>query len=247
MNPHLRYSQVRRGHNNDEGLGDGIIELKDLYYFLDAVRILKADGAVADQDDRDLSAWLEEYAEWLETSPQGIRERAADNNHGTYYDLHFGAIAAYLKDTDRLRHTLMRAESRLFSQITPDGGQPHEMKRTLTQHYCFFNLQGWLNLMQLARSHGLVMLMPQEEPLRRVAAALRWVLSQDQSAWPFEQSGPFDLDRASALALSAARLNLLKPSELPDHVVQLDYFQRNPTLNPHDAVNPFWNLNAASL
>jgi hypothetical protein len=40
MNPHLRYAQVRTGHNRNEGPGTGIIEMKDLYYFLDAARLL---------------------------------------------------------------------------------------------------------------------------------------------------------------------------------------------------------------
>ena len=77
MTPHLRYAQVRRGWNRAEGGGTGIIELKDLYYFLDAVRLLDARRARSSRAvEQGSSAWLGAYLGWLETSPQGARERA---------------------------------------------------------------------------------------------------------------------------------------------------------------------------
>ena len=40
MNPHLNYAQVRIGHGGNVGTHYGIIEMKDLFYYLDAVRLL---------------------------------------------------------------------------------------------------------------------------------------------------------------------------------------------------------------
>src|SRR5690554_141118 len=40
MRPNLRYSQVRRGWNKNQGTSSGLIETKDFYFFLDAVKIL---------------------------------------------------------------------------------------------------------------------------------------------------------------------------------------------------------------
>ena len=37
MTPHLSYAQVRMGHDGNAGSKSGIIEMKDLYYYLDAV------------------------------------------------------------------------------------------------------------------------------------------------------------------------------------------------------------------
>lgn len=101
MTPHLRYAQVRRGRNWNQGTGAGIIELKDLYYFLDAVRILDAGGALPEATRAGLETWLRAYLAWLETSRQGARERGARNNHGAYYDLQTAAILAWLGSASR--------------------------------------------------------------------------------------------------------------------------------------------------
>src|SRR5690606_21496370 len=41
MNPHLTYSQVVMGKNKNPGTPSGLIETKDMYFFLDAVRLVR--------------------------------------------------------------------------------------------------------------------------------------------------------------------------------------------------------------
>src|SRR5690606_31498285 len=79
MNPHLLYSQVRRGHNRNEGFCFGIIEMKDIYYYLDAVRILERHDALAADDLSAFRAWLAEYLDWLLTSRNGRAELRSTN------------------------------------------------------------------------------------------------------------------------------------------------------------------------
>lgn len=244
MTPHLRYAQVRRGRNWNQGTGAGIIEFKDLYYFLDAVRILEAGGALPAATRAGLADWLRAYLGWLETSRQGLRERGARNNHGTYFDLQTGAILGWLGEREALRRTLIRAETRLASQIRKDGVQPEEMKRKTTAHYVFFNLQGWLNLLRLGRRTGLLdpdlgpdlgpNLGPDggAGPWARLAAGVGWALGQDLAAWPFPQLDPFDADRAAPLALHAAALGIAAPPRPA----------APPVFDPHDGIPPFWEL-----
>jgi hypothetical protein len=239
MTPHLRYAQVRRGHNGNEGPGTGIIEFKDLYYFLDAVRILERGGALGQNTADGLDAWLAAYLGWLETSRPGARERASANNHGTYFDLQVAAIAARLGDRARLRDTLIRAQARLAGQIAPDGTQPHEMRRTTTAHYCLFNLQGWLNLLRLGRRAGLLRPDPDAEPWVRVVRALDWTLGHDLARWPHAQIGAFDPDRGLPLAAHAGALGLRPPAD-PAAVAAM-----KPLFDPHDGIPPFWALTDA--
>ena len=239
MNPHLRYAQVRRGRNNDEGAATGIIEFKDLYFLLDAVRLLEGFGAFMPADSAALRGWLAEYQDWLEASRQGHDECASTNNHGTYFDLQAAAIASYLGDQDRLRTIYFRAQSRLVQQIGGDGQQPEEMKRTLTQHYVHFNLQGLLNIFRIMQAEGRPVPLQDREPGRRLAAALEWVLRQDQYAWPFQQIEPFDHGRTLALTTSAASLGIL-PEGLAARL--RDHGEAKPVFDPHDAVHPFWNI-----
>ena len=105
MNPSLTYAQVRLGRNNDQGVSSGIIEMKDLYFFLDAVRILQTSEALSPTELSRLRKWLREYLQWLRTSPQGNQERSTQNNHGMYYDLQVASIAAFLDEKILLRDT----------------------------------------------------------------------------------------------------------------------------------------------
>lgn len=235
MTPHLRYAQVRRGRNWNQGTGAGIIEFKDLHHFLDAVRIVESGGALPDATRAGLGAWLRAYLAWLETSRQGARERGARNNHGTYYDLQTAAILAYLGEREPLRRVLVRAQTRLAAQIAGDGTQPEEMKRKTTAHYVFFNLQGWLGLLRLGRRVGLLDPDLAAPPWSRLARAVDWALAQDLAAWPYPQLDPFDAERAVPLAAQAAALGL---------PVAAAPGTAKPVFDPHDGVPPFWPLTA---
>jgi len=154
MTPHLTYAQVRRGHDGDVGMGSGIIEFKDLYYLLDAARLLAKSGAIDGSDTEALRGWLHAYVQWLRTSEAGQRECAAGNNHGVYFDVQLGAIAAFLGDADIAAEVRNRARLRLLSQISADGSQPHELERTKPRHYVCFSLSGWTTLARIVSSFG---------------------------------------------------------------------------------------------
>ena len=232
MNPHLRYSQVRRGWNRNEGVGTGIVEFKDLYYFLDAVRMLEAGGALAPSVGADLSAWLREYLGWLLDSRQGAHERAATNNHGTHYDLQVSAVAARLGERDVLRETLIRAQARVAAQMTPSGEQPEEMRRRTKAHYCLFNLQGWMNLIRIGRRTGILHPDFNAEPWTRVRAAVVWMLERDRAAWSGEA---FDAERIASLAAHARENGIVLPG-------RHGAMPAKPVFDPHDGIAPYWPL-----
>jgi hypothetical protein len=236
MAPHMRYAQVRMGWDRNEGAGAGIIESKDLYYALDAVRLLARGGALDASTLSGLRSWMQEYLAWLAASRQGAHERAAVNNHGTYYDLQIAAIAAWLDDRDILREALLRAQSRLVRQFTPTGEQPEEMRRTTTAHYCLFNLQAWLNLVRIGRRTGLLRPDPQTEPWVRLRRAITWTLAQDLTAWPHRQIEPFDASRGGPLAAHAVEAGLMDDAPLP---------AGKPRFDPHDGIPPYWALTRA--
>ncbi len=236
MTPHLRYAQVRRGWNRNEGAGTGIIELKDIHYFLDAIRLTDHAGALAPETRDGLRTWLAEYLVWLQTSRPGTRERTALNNHGSYYDLQLAAIAAWLGDRDVLRDSLIRAQARIVHHIDADGRQPEEMRRTTTAHYACFNLQAWLALARIGRRTGVLDPDASAAPWERVARAVGWVLDHDLAAWPYRQIAPFDAARGLALAAHAAETGLLPSGTAPPAVGD------KPRFDPHDGIPPYWQL-----
>jgi hypothetical protein len=240
MTPHLRYAQVRRGWNRNEGTGTGIIEFKDLYYFLDAVRLTERAGALSPETRDGLCAWLQEYLGWLQTSRPGARERAWRNNHGSYYDLQVAAIAAWLGNRAVLRDSLVRAQARLDRQIGSEGHQPEVMRRTTTAHYCCFNLQAWLALVRIGRRTGLLHPDPASPPWNRLARAVAWTLDQNLAAWPYRQITPFDADRGLPLALHA------RETGFPPDGTAVPAGAGKPRFDPHTGNPPYWALTGIS-
>jgi hypothetical protein len=243
MRPHLRYAQVRMGHNRNVGYGSGIIELKDVYYALDAVRLLARSGALSGADVAGLQAWFEAYRVWLVGSEQGRSERSAQNNHGTYYDLQLAAIDAFLGDTSALRDGFLRAEGRIAQQVDALGEQPHERARPISAHYYLFNAQGWLNLLSVGARFGFVPATLDVRPYDRLARAVRRVFEHADAGWPHPQRGSVDWDRLAPLASTALRLGHaeLVPARWRDATAGAWRAMR-PTFDPHDGIAPYWNL-----
>ena len=233
MTPALTYAQVRMGHSDNKGLAHGLIETKDFYFLLDAVRVLN------DQEvSEGMALWCEEFLHWFSTSDQGLAERAAQNNHGTCYDLQAASHAAFIGRTDLLQQIDLRAQARALDTITPEGDQPHEMGRTLTQHYYAFNLQSWVNLFDLLTSAGFGTW--ESEAGDRVREGLRRMLHMSQEGWQHPQIKPFDADRLLPL-------NETLKNQTGESLLNRDIIDGPFSFYPHDGIAPFWRLTRMGL
>lgn len=239
MNPHLKYGQVRMGHKNNLGSPTGLIEMKDMYFYLDAVKFLHLANAISKQTLDQFRKWLGKYLKWLLTSSQGKSECRSKNNHGTCYDLQVASIASFLGKSDIVYETLARVKSRIPQQFAPDGSQPEELARTTTAHYCCFNFQSWINLAKLAKCWGVDLwdyTAPNGAGLKQGA---RWLLSHMGKTWPFKQIDEFDNDRFYPIYFSAK--NYIDVTQ--DVAVDLkNAYDVKPIFFPHDGIRPFWNL-----
>lgn len=236
MNPNLNFAQVRPQGGKRGGSPSGLIEMKDVYFFLDAVRLLERSGAFTQDDKNQFSEWLSEYVTWLQESPLGLEEVRKKNNHGTYYDLQVGSIAAYLGDVELLSKVFRRSRERIAGQFDENGAPTYELTRTQTQHYCAFNLQAWAHLASLADSCGDRLWDYTGPEGRGLAAAFNWQLSQQsENEWAFDQISPFDIDRYLPLLLTAKS----QFTQSNAASIALSYV-RKPVFFPHDGIMPFW-------
>jgi hypothetical protein len=239
MNPHLNYSQVRRGHNNNIGSNSGIIEMKDLYFYLDAVRLFELSGILAQEDIVLFKQWLSKYLSWLLDSPQGKQECCAANNHGMYYDLQVAAIASFLDEQVILIETLLRAMTRIEIHFSADGSQPEELKRTMTEHYCYFNFQGWLYLAEIASRWGINFWKYKSSKGINVQIGAEWLISQANIDWQYQQIKEFDKERFLPFWFALPE-NIRKNGHhpFPYH----DKYEVKPKFYPHDGIRPYWNI-----
>src|SRR5690606_13438462 len=181
-----------------------------------------------------LKNWFREYLQWLLKDAQGRRERTRRNNLGTYYDLQVTAIAAWLGEVLVLRDALRDARLRVSLQFDADGRQPEELKGTITAHYCCFNLQGWVNLAELAERTLGVDLWSEDCKGRSLRKALEWTLQYRNREWPFPQQEPFDAERFLPLQYAYERRFGERSG--------IDFAKVKPVFHPHDGIRPFWQL-----
>jgi hypothetical protein len=173
----------------------GVIEDCPLLPVTDCVRLLRKSPHWTDADDEGLRSWYGAYAEWLLTHQHGLDEAACRNNHGSWY---WAGIATFLefagkaeKAADLIRDVL---PSRLGLQIEPDGSQPEELVRAISQSYTAFTINSFVDLALSSERCGFDAWTVETEDGRSIAKAIEWFLPylSGENPWTWRQIKPFD-------------------------------------------------------
>ena len=224
MTPHFRFAQAIPGVN--DGRGTGLIEARGLADAADAAILLVGSKHWSAADQQALQAWGEGFFEWLLGSKNGQDERAAKNNHGTWYDVQAVKWALVLGRKDKAKELCVAAgPGRIGVQVEPDGKQPLELVRTATFSYSCFNLRALSALAGLGEHAGVDLWKYRSADGRSLVAALDFLvpyLGKNPQPWTMQQIHESNDDdvlpvlRAAALATGDARYeSLLK--EYSDH------------------------------
>jgi hypothetical protein len=238
MNPHVHLAREMAGHDDYEVNDSGVIEFKDLYYFLDAVRLIVRSGALSGTDVAAFRSWLRSRLGWLEASPQGISQSCQVSSNGTMYDLQVAAIAAFLAKPKPLSSTFRRARERMQVQFDCTGAQPHELARVMSRHHCCFNLQGWVSLARVADFCGDDLWSYATSDGRGICMALDWfVRTHDGSRWPSSGAATFDEERLEPL-----RRDLDHHHRGRKMVDCLERFSGQAIYHPTSGIAPYWML-----
>ncbi len=190
MNPHFEYSQMIPGVNGGKGRCYGVLDGYSMVEMLEGVYMLDGSKSWGKKDSKQLKKWMSRLLDWILTSPQGIEESNQLNNHATAYDAQAIALALYTGRHDVAMNILNRfAERRIFTQVEPDGMQPHEMWRTLSWGYSQYNLTHYLDVFMLGNRIGLRIDKSESEDGRSFYRALdclaRYIGRPD--SWPGKQ------------------------------------------------------------
>jgi hypothetical protein len=193
MNPNLRFGQAIPGVT--DGRGIGLIDTRELSSIADAVVLLQRSSAWMPTDDRAMHEWARAFLAWMQSSPQGQEEAKATNNHGSWYDVQFVALAYFVGDSALAEDALRtRTTQRIEQQILPDGHQPRELERTRSLSYSEFNVEALTRLAELARFAKLDLWHHAPAAGGGIGAALRYLAPYTDStrAWSSQQITPPD-------------------------------------------------------
>ena len=210
MNPNLNFAQFIKGVNT--GRGTGIIDTDIYYKIFNVIGILESSKAWTKEDDTKLRAWFREYLLWLTTSKNGLDEKNAHDNHGTWYDVQVVSIAIFLNKNEFAKEVLKEAITKRFpSQIDEDGEQFRETQRTKSWTYSAFNLRAYYILAKLADNIGMNFWQygtewqynPEEKPLLQTALDYILPAAYNPKEWKKEQIVPIEPELLYPLLLIA--------------------------------------------
>ncbi len=186
MNPNLLYAQAIR--NKVTGRGIGIIDTIHLIEIARAVEILSEMGALPSEDAAAIRSWFAKYVEWMTTHRYGLDERAAKNNHGTWWVAQVAAFARASGDTARMDLCRERFRTVLVpDQMAADGSFPLELSRTKPYNYSIFNLEGFTLICRILSTPSDDLwhfTLPDGRGLARAMSFMVPYMS-DKSRWPF--------------------------------------------------------------
>lgn len=154
MNPNMNFAQAIKPDEN--GQPWGIIDANRFPEILNNVGLIADSEEWTSSDDAALKKWFTSFNRWLIESPLGKKERAAKNNHGTFYDLILASGAAYVGDEATVREVLETVGPvRLDGQIAADGSTPEETRRAESAMYTLWNLSGLTDLAALGAKYDI--------------------------------------------------------------------------------------------
>ncbi|KAJ7111643.1 chondroitin AC/alginate lyase [Mycena crocata] len=147
MNPNLKYAQMNRGPNGQNGEYTGILDLRGLAKVASGILILRKLGNVdwtADLDSR-MVDWCTKYIDWLQTAPNAKKAAASTNNHGTIFVNQLASLNLLVKDTAGAATLTQGYFSGIYQkQLQANGDQPMEADRSHPYHYRNFNIAGMI-------------------------------------------------------------------------------------------------------
>lgn len=155
MVPNFEYNQFIPGRNGGKGCAAGIIDAYNFVNVLEAVRLVESKKGLGWRRTRGLKRWFRDFEKWMINSEMGQQESRATNNHGSTYDITLYVMCLYTGQEEVCEEILDNfAERRIYTQITEDGRQPEELKRTKAFNYSVYNLQHMVDFCIIQRNLG---------------------------------------------------------------------------------------------
>lgn len=190
MNPHLEYAQVRLGHNGNKGSPAGMLDTRVFAQVIDGLRLLEDSPALTPAEHAAIRAWFAAYLQWFTTAKNALAERAAKNNHGSWYFAQVIPMARYVGRDDLARELVGESKALLSRQIQPDGSQPEEIRRVDGLGYSRFNLEAQAIVARHAKALGIDLwnyTAPNGASLRKALDFLK-PYNQAPEKWPHTQN-----------------------------------------------------------
>ena len=235
MNPNLNFAGAIPGKAS--GRGVGIHRMSKLPEILDCIGLLQDAGCWTENDQRGMLKWVAEYLKWAASSELGKEERAQPNNHSVYYGFQMLACALYCGNAEAAAFYLNDYFMNMLKHIEPDGSAPAELKRTRPESYVFYNMDGFINYAELARTVGIDLYNVKDERGVSLEKSFEWLIPIFKGEKTFPRPKVKDRPVEVYHAFKTCRLGTLR---LKNPVYEQYLRTRFPKEWEKDVQNLFW-------
>ncbi|KAH8824435.1 chondroitin AC/alginate lyase [Flagelloscypha sp. PMI_526] len=235
MNPNLNYAQMNRGPDGQKGARTGILDMRGICKILSGILILRKTKSTAWTSDIDtqMRNWTTTYIGWLTTADLPLQEKAAPNNHGSFYFNQLAAFQILIDDFDGAKKTLQEYFNGIYqNQVEANGEQPEEAKRTLPYHYRAYNGVAMSINARLAKYVGLDMWTTPTKQGGTIQKAADYIIDtqtppKDENSSPLDMY-PFVAMVASTLGDAKSKYAGFLKNEDPEYPAQAWFFWEQP-------------------
>lgn len=143
MNPHLSFAGFRPGVDNSGGGLD--VSANDFIKVIEAVSLFYDSSHWTPDLHYELKSWFYEFHSWMQRFPNNAHRYG---NVATWADVQRAIFLLFTEQENRLNSNfhLQPVADRIKDQFDPDGTQPYEIRRAISQHYVYYNLKAYMHL-----------------------------------------------------------------------------------------------------
>jgi hypothetical protein len=197
MLPNLFYGQIMPTATPPHASHGGFIEWAHTAMFLDHVTLLRyantelGGASWSAADDQALAAWWQAFQGYIQSEPaQG--ERRMENNHGSWFDADWLAIAQLNRDTASAVTAAHEVRlKRVAYQLLSNGSEWIELERNVPSGYCQYNLMALSECADLAAGLGAAndVWGFETEDGRSLRKSIDWLMpfATGAAKWPYRQ------------------------------------------------------------
>ena len=154
MNPNMNHAQVAK--NVNEGSAQGIIDGNDFIQVIDAVSLIYDSPHWTPEYHRKLKEWFYHFSIWIikNYNSNAFCDDDFCNNISTWMDAQKTIYFLFSEQEERINSSvyIQPVSEKIDKQFTTTGVQSFERDRARSQHYVYFNLRGYANLLMMRNS-----------------------------------------------------------------------------------------------
>ena len=154
MNPNMNHAQVAK--NVNEGSAQGIIDGNDFIQVIEAASLLYDSPHWTLDNHRKLKEWFYHFSVWIikNYNSDAFCDDTFCNNVSTWLDAQKTIYSLFSEQENRLNSSayIQPISDKIEKQFTNAGIQSFELSRSRSQHYVYYNLRGYANLLMMHNS-----------------------------------------------------------------------------------------------